>query len=89
MLEMEQETFPVATVGSVFKSEPWVTDPFRRIIAETAPHVTFRTPLHAPEVGAALLALRRLDNDDFGSWTLGTGKRRIQRSLNISELFPA
>ena len=89
MLDMQGDAFPVATVGSVFKSEPWVTDPFRRIIAQTAPQATFRPPLHAPEVGAALLALRRLDNDDFGSWTLGTGKRRIQRSRSISELFPA
>ena len=89
MLDMQDDAFPVATVGSVFKSEPWVTDPFRRIIAQTAPQATFRPPLHAPEVGAALLALRRLDNDDFGSWTLGTGKRRIQRSRSISELFPA
>ena len=89
MLDMQDDAFPVATVGSVFKSEPWVTDPFRRIIAQTAPQATFRPPLHAPEVGAALLALRRLENDDFGSWTLGTGKRRIQRSRSISELFPA
>ena len=89
MLDMQDDAFPVATVGSVFKSEPWVTDSFRRIIAQTAPQATFRPPLHAPEVGAALLALRRLENDDFGSWTLGTGKRRIQRSRSISELFPA
>ncbi|MGE5333606.1 MAG: N-acetylglucosamine kinase [Nitrososphaerota archaeon] len=89
MLDMQQDAFPVSTVGSVFKSEPWVTDPFRRIIQEGAPRVIFRPPLHAPEVGAALLALRRLDDDDIGSWTLGTGKRHIRRSLSISELFPA
>jgi N-acetylglucosamine kinase-like BadF-type ATPase len=89
MLEMQRETFPISTVGSVFKAEPWVTDPFHRIIQQTAPHATFRPPLHSPEVGAALLALRRLDDDDIGSWTLGTGKRHIRRSLAISELFPA
>ena len=88
MLTMEGDAFPVSTVGSVFKSEPWVTDPFRAIISGTAPQVTFQPPLHPPEVGAALLALRRLENDDFGSWTLGTGKRHIQRSLSISEIFP-
>lgn len=89
MLDMQQDTFPVSTVGSVFKSEPWVTEPFHRIILEVAPHATFRPPLHSPEVGAALLALRRLDDDDIGSWTLGTGKRHIRRSRTISELFPS
>lgn len=89
MLEMQQDSFPVSTVGSVFKSEPWVTDPFRRVIREQAPQANFRPPLHPPEVGAALLALRRLDDDDVGSWTLGTGHRQIRRSLTISELFHA
>lgn len=89
MLDMQRESFPVSTVGSVFKSEPWVTDPFHRIIAQVAPQASFRPPLHAPEVGAALLALRRLGEDDIGSWTLGTGKRHIRRSLAISELYPA
>ncbi|HEX6542229.1 MAG TPA: BadF/BadG/BcrA/BcrD ATPase family protein [Ktedonobacterales bacterium] len=89
MLAMQEDTFPVSTVGSVFKSEPWVTEPFRQIIHQAAPHALFRPPVHPPEVGAALLALRRLDDDDIGSWTLGTGKRHIRRSLKISELFPA
>lgn len=89
MLDMQEDAFPVSTVGSVFKAEPWITGPFRRIIQQTAPQVMFRSPLHAPEVGAALLALRRLDDDDIGSWTLGTGKRHIRRSLTISELFPS
>jgi glucosamine kinase len=89
MLAMQRETFPISTVGSVFKSEPWVTEPFRHIIVEHAPQAIFRPPLHPPEVGAALLALRRLDDDDVGSWTLGTGKRVIRRSLAINELFPA
>lgn len=89
MLGMQQDSFPISTVGSVFKSEPWVTDPFRRIILEHAPQATFRPPLHSPEIGAALLAFRRLDDDDIGSWTLGTGKRDIRRSLSVKELFPA
>ncbi len=89
MLGMQQEAFPLSTVGSVFKSEPWVIEPFHQIILQSAPQVTFRPPLHAPEVGAALLALRRLDDDDIGSWTLGAGKRHIRRSLSINELFPS
>lgn len=86
LLGMRQDTFTVSTVGGVFKAEPWVTEPFHRVIAAVAPRATFRPPLHPPEVGAAVLALRRLDDDDLGSWTLGAGKRRIRRSLRISEL---
>lgn len=89
MLNMQADEFAVSTVGSVFKSEPWVTEPFHRIIRQNALRATFRPPLHSPEVGAALLALRRVDDDDLGSWTLGTGKRDIRRSLTISELFPS
>ena len=85
-LRMEGDVFPVSTVGGVFKSAPWVTDPFRHTIMQLAPHATFRPPLHPPEVGAAVLALRRLRNNDTGSWTLGTGSRHIQRSLRIDEL---
>ncbi|MEO7003119.1 MAG: hypothetical protein ABI068_14995, partial [Ktedonobacterales bacterium] len=47
-------------------------------------HVVFRAPLHTPEVGAAILGQRRLDDGDHGSWTLGTGRRTIRRSLTIS-----
>ncbi|HST87885.1 MAG TPA: BadF/BadG/BcrA/BcrD ATPase family protein [Ktedonobacterales bacterium] len=85
-LGMGDAAFPVSTVGSVFKSGQWVTEPFRRLIAQAAPRATFRAPLHAPEVGAAILALRRLRDGDTGSWTLGTGQRRIQRSLRIDEI---
>lgn len=85
-LGMSDAAFPVSTVGSVFKSGPWVTEPFRRLIAQVAPRATFRAPLHPPEVGAAVLALRRLGDGDVGSWTLGTGRRRIQRSLRIDEI---
>lgn len=85
-LHMEGDAFPISTVGSVFKSTPWVTEPFRHAITQLAPRATFRPPLHPPEVGAAVLALRRLHDNDTGSWTLGTGSRRIQRSLRIDEL---
>ncbi|HLZ25013.1 MAG TPA: BadF/BadG/BcrA/BcrD ATPase family protein [Ktedonobacterales bacterium] len=85
-LHMGDDAFPISTVGSVFKSTPWVTDPFYHGIRLLAPRAVFRPPLHAPEVGAAILALRRLRDNDTGSWTLGTGSRHIQRSLRIDEL---
>ena len=84
-LKMADSEFPLATVGSVFKSTPWVTEPFRRAISQVAPHVHFQAPLHPPEIGAAILARRRLESGDLGSWTLGSGKRRITRSLTIAE----
>ena len=85
-LGMESDEVTVGTVGGVFKSAQWVTDPFRRGISRVAPRVTFRAPLHPPQIGAAILATRRMRDGDTGSWTLGTGSRRIQRSLRIDEL---
>lgn len=89
MLQMEGGEFTVGTVGSVFKSTPWVTDPFRRGISQVAPHAVYRAPMHPPQIGAAILAMRRMRSGDTGSWTLGTGSRRIQRSLRIDELVLA
>jgi len=88
-LRMEESDFPICTVGSVFKSAPWVTEPFRRSITRLAPHAEFRAPLHPPQVGAAILALRRIQEGDLGSWTLGTGNRHIVRSLLIEEAAEA
>lgn len=85
-LGMEDDQFPLSTVGSVFKSTPWVTDPFYLGIMRVAPRVSFRPPVHPPEIGAAILGLRRLREGDLGSWTLGTGMRRIQRSLTVDEV---
>jgi N-acetylglucosamine kinase-like BadF-type ATPase len=85
-LDMARDAFPVAAVGSVFTSVPWVTEPFRRLIKQLAPRAQIRAPLYAPEVGAAILALRRLDDGDLGSWTLNRGGRQITRSLSIAEL---
>jgi N-acetylglucosamine kinase-like BadF-type ATPase len=87
-LDMARDTFPVAVVGSVFTSAPWVTKPFGRLIKQLAPHALIRAPQYAPEVGAAILALRRLDDDDLGSWTLNRGGREITRTLSIAELLP-
>jgi N-acetylglucosamine kinase-like BadF-type ATPase len=79
-LRMEEEEFLVATVGGVFRSDRWVQEPFQRVIREHAPQAVFRAPLHSPEIGAAILAYRRLESGDFGSWTLGTGRQRIMRT---------
>lgn len=84
-LGMQDAEFPISTVGSVFNAAPWVTDPFRRVISQLAPGAAFRPPLHPPQVGAAILAHRRIQEGDLGSWTLGTGNRRIVRSLQIEE----
>lgn len=84
-LGMRDEAFPIGIVGSVFKSR-WILEPLRPRIAEVAPFATLAEPRYPPEVGAALTARRRLTNQDFGSWTLGAGKRQIRRSLKISEL---
>ena len=84
-LDMRDDTFPIGVVGSVFKSR-WAFDPLRPAIAVMAPHATLTEPRYPPEVGAALTARRRLADQDFGSWTLGLGKRQIRRSFKISEL---
>jgi N-acetylglucosamine kinase-like BadF-type ATPase len=88
-LGMANATMPVSTVGGVFNSQPWVVEPFRARVTAAAPHAVFRPPAHPPEVGAAILAMRRVAEGDLGSWTLGTGKRRIQRTLRVADLFPA
>ena len=87
-LGMETASFPISTVGGVFKSATWVLPPFREAIAQVAPGAIFRPPVHPPEVGAAILAMKRLAEGDHGSWTLGTGRRRIQRSLSVDEVVP-
>jgi glucosamine kinase len=85
-LGMRNDEFPVSTVGSVFKSEPWVTEPFAKAVREAAPRATLRPPLQPPEVGAALLGFKRIADDDLGCWTLGTGKRQIKRSISLDEI---
>ena len=84
-LGMRDDAFHIGMVGSVFKSR-WALEPLRMRIAAAAPRATLTEPRYPPEVGAALTARRRLANQDFGSWTLGLGKREIRRSLKISEL---
>jgi N-acetylglucosamine kinase-like BadF-type ATPase len=84
-LGMRDEPFPLSTVGSVIRDEPWVTEPFVAAVKAIAPQATIRAPLHPPEIGAALLCFKRLADDDLGSWTLGSGKRDIRRSMRIDE----
>jgi N-acetylglucosamine kinase-like BadF-type ATPase len=85
-LRMRDDAFPLGAVGSVFKSEEYVLKPLQARLAQIAPRATFSTPRYPPEVGAAIVAQRRLAAGDLSSWTLGGGKRRILRSLHVSEL---
>lgn len=86
ILRMADEAFPISTVGSVIQSGPLIEEPFMAVVREAAPHATLRPALHPPEVGAAVLAFKRIAEDDLGSWTLGSGKRQIRRSLTIDEV---
>ncbi len=85
-LGMQADSFPVATVGSVFNSTRWIVEPFRRLVAQAAPRAEFRAARYPPEVGAAIMGLRRLDEADFGSWTLNRGRRHITRSLSVDDV---
>ena len=85
-LAMEKVAFPIGIVGSVFKSTTWILDPLRTAITCIAPQARLETPRHLPEVGAAIVAQKRLADGDFSSWTLGNGARSIRRSIEISQL---
>jgi glucosamine kinase len=85
-LRMTEDTFTISTVGGVFKSFRWVVTSFRQMITPVAPHATFTAPRYPPQIGAAILAVRRAEEDDAGSWTLGTGRRRIRRSFTVDEV---
>lgn len=84
-LEMGGDAFSIATVGGVFKSAEWVVRPFQEAIRPHASHAEFVPPRHPPQVGAAIMARRRLAEGDLGSWTIGTGRRSITRSLTLDE----
>ncbi|HEX6123205.1 MAG TPA: BadF/BadG/BcrA/BcrD ATPase family protein, partial [Ktedonobacterales bacterium] len=85
-LGMEQATFPVGLVGGVFQAGAWVLEPLAARLTAVAPGATVRPARHPPEIGAALLARQRVTTGDLGSWTLGTGRRRIRRTLRVSDL---
>jgi N-acetylglucosamine kinase-like BadF-type ATPase len=85
-LGMRDVAFPIGAVGSVFKSYTWVLEPLRQRLAQIAPRATLTAPRYPPEVGAAIVAQRRLADSDLGSWTLGGGKRHIRRGFRVSQL---
>jgi N-acetylglucosamine kinase-like BadF-type ATPase len=85
-LDMRGDEFPIGVVGSVFKSMDWVMEPLKKQIARIAPRATVVTPHYTPEMGAAIIAQRRLASGDLSSWTLGGGERHIRRTLQISKL---
>jgi N-acetylglucosamine kinase-like BadF-type ATPase len=85
-LDMGADAFPISTVGSVFKATEWVVKPFQQVIQPFAAHAEFVPPRHPPQVGAAIMARRRLAEGDVGSWTIGTGRRRIGRSATVEEV---
>lgn len=55
-LGIEQQSFRVACVGSVFKSGEFLEAPFRRTVLAFAPRAEIGEPLHSPELGAIKLA---------------------------------
>lgn len=85
-LEMASEAFPLGTAGSVFNSVPWVTEPFAAEVRSFAPRAAIRGLQRPQEVAAAQLGWQRLREGDSGSWTLGTGRRRIPRSESVDSV---
>lgn len=88
-LGMMAESCAVVPIGGVFRSSDWVVPAFRQTLAAHLPLAIVSAPRHTPQVGAAILALRRPAEHDLGSWSLGTGHRRIHRSLTVAEASPA
>lgn len=88
-LGMFSEPCAVVPIGGVFRSSDWVVPSFRQTLAAQLPRAVISAPRHTPHVGAAILALTRPAEHDLGSWTLGTGHRRIRRSLTVAEATPA
>jgi N-acetylglucosamine kinase-like BadF-type ATPase len=86
-LGMERASFPVCLIGGVFQAGAWVLEPLTTTLAAVAPGATIQPAHYPPEVGAALLARQRVAAGDLGSWTLGTGQRRIHRTLRVADLL--
>lgn len=85
-LGMGGESFPVGTIGGVFKSVPFVTEPFAKDVLAAAPHAEIRVPEQPPEVSAAMLGWQRLRAGDIGSWSLGGGGRSIPRGHSVAQV---
>lgn len=62
-LGMEQETFPVALSGGVFKQSPKIREQFRDRLAGLIPGARLIEPKHPPEFGAVLVARAKLQGD--------------------------
>jgi glucosamine kinase len=68
-LEMQQQSFRVACVGSVFNSGDFVLASFRRTVLSMAPNAEIGPPIHPPTIGAVKIAqetLEILTPDDGG-----------------------
>jgi N-acetylglucosamine kinase-like BadF-type ATPase len=59
-LDMQQDSFLVCYVGSVFKAGDLILAPMRQIITEVAPRAELRQPLFPPAIGAVKLALKKI-----------------------------
>jgi glucosamine kinase len=55
-LDMQQQSFRLACVGSVFNSGDFVLQSFRRTVLSVAPNVEIGSPIHPPTIGAVKLA---------------------------------
>jgi glucosamine kinase len=55
-LAMQQQSFRLACVGSVFNSGDFVLESFRRTVLRVAPHAEIGSPIHPPTIGAVKLA---------------------------------
>lgn len=59
-LQMQRDSFPLATVGGIFEAGQLVLNPLQKEVARVAPRAHFTQPLMAPAVAAANMARGRL-----------------------------
>lgn len=62
-LKIQDETFPVATVGGVFKAGDIILKPFSESIQKLAPNAKVEKPRFGPGVGSVLIALEILNGE--------------------------
>jgi len=60
-LKIQDEEFPVATVGGVFKAGDIIIKPFEDSILKIAPHAKVGKPRFGPGIGSVILALEILN----------------------------
>jgi len=56
-LNMQDMSFPVATIGGVFRAGDIITEPFARLVRSVAPRVIIGKPMMGPWLGSVLIAL--------------------------------